>query len=812
MRVFMPRFGTLALCLAVIFAHAAALSAEGADSRVAKYRRAYERLKQDYSFERVAKKKIEVDFDDLRGMATPHLYRVPIQVPHDPNLVFLQPDLSISLGTAKDSLGIGFALGNPVQLPDMRNISRSLYRGYQPVVESKWKAGHIALVQTAFCILPGEGQVITGKERQYLIVRMHVTNMSPSTRDLPLMLFIGKMENSQNAAYAPFLAPISRWQSGLLGIRQTGSCLTAKGRALLTWKCNAPTPARFFTKYQSTKVDAPMQLAQCNNCLCFQMQLKPGETRTIDFVIAGTSHLYPESDLSHMEQVTFNAALKRESAHCKRELKPAMSLVTPERRLNEIYKALILSNLGMLVKVPGRPWEKPLQTPEKDHVWAWEFASMAVPMMSVGYTQELEPALRYFVERQNYIGKYSANRGPVSIKGTYSGNILWMNGTGSILWALAEEYRYSRDIKRLETNKHSILAAWDWIQRERALTRDFDKDGKRVDYYGLLPAGQPDDTGGHYYNYTMTDNYTWLGMSQMAKAFREAAFPESALMTREANEYRECILAAIRKTEVTNQATGLLFMPNGVGGRLDDPNWVGNGPIQLYNTGFLRPNDSYFADMTEYTKRRYGFLMGLTEHYSGGTQWYPNQTDCGYFKSFLARNEIQKALLVLFSDLDYGMSQDTFQTSERFRYDNINNYSPLQPNASGNGRLIDMLRRMVIDEQDADSGILWLLRGCPRRWFAKGQSILVKNAPTLFGKMGLATKSDGRRLTVDIECPDRQTPKELRVVLRSPDRRPIAQATANGKPVEVEGDTIILRKPKGHQRVVCTYTANDNQP
>ena len=79
------------------------------------------------------------------------------------------------------------------------------------------------------------------------------------------------------------------------------------------------------------------------------------------------------------------------------------------------------------------------------------------------------------------------------------------------------------------------------------------------------------------------------------------------------------------------------------------------------------------------------------------------------------------------------------------------NYAPFQPNASGNGRLLDMLRRMVIDDQEP--GALWLLRGCPRRWFAPGQSIVVEDAPTFSGKMALRTEATDDTVVIDVEPP-----------------------------------------------------------
>ncbi len=119
---------------------------------------------------------------------------------------------------------------------------------------------------------------------------------------------------------------------------------------------------------------------------------------------------------------------------------------------------------------------------------------------------------------------------------------------------------------------------------------------------------------------------------------------------------------------------------------------------------------------------------------------------------FLARGELEKALLVLYSSLVYGMSEDMYETVERVNIAEPN-YSPFQPNSSGNGRVLIMLRRMVIDEQDEADGKLWLLRGCPRRWFAPGKSISFSDAPTVFGKTALRTACTDHTITIDIDSP-----------------------------------------------------------
>ena len=116
-----------------------------------------------------------------------------------------------------------------------------------------------------------------------------------------------------------------------------------------------------------------------------------------------------------------------------------------------------------------------------------------------------------------------------------------------------------------------------------------------------------------------------------------------------------------------------------------------------------------------------------------------------------------------------------------------------------------MLKRMVIDEQDADRGKLWLLRGCPRRWYAQGKSVVVKDAPTPFGKMALETASTGDTITVDINCPDSESVREIGLVARHPNRKAIAGATVNGRAVSVSGETLTIPAPQGHLHVVFTY-------
>jgi hypothetical protein len=152
----------------------------------------------------------------------------------------------------------------------------------------------------------------------------------------------------------------------------------------------------------------------------------------------------------------------------------------------------------------------------------------------------------------------------------------------------------------------------------------------------------------------------------------------------------------------------------------------------------------------------------------------------------------------------YAMSEDMFETVERVNTAD-SNFSPFQPNSSGNGLVLTMLRRIVIDEQDEARGTLWLLRGCPRRWFAPGKSISVSDAPTVFGKMALRTTCMDRTITIDIDAPQDASLRQLCVAVRHPTRKEPKKLTVNGASTTITNEIVTVQTPSGHLRIVAEY-------
>lgn len=770
------------------------------------------RLGETYSLDRVEKERIEVKAEDLVGLPTAFTQRVPIQACCHPDIVMVHPDLSITLGRSSDSLALGLALGDEAALPDMYQVTRRLRDGYLPIVESRYSAGSLAVEQTAFCILPDDEDVTSGREEQYAVVRLKITNTSKRSVDSGLLLMVGKANGTQRTNYRPFVPSPARWRAETLKWKTDGESLVSDGRVLLAYRTDGAMPAAFHPV-----IDLPPgkqgNSEPIRNSLRFPLRLEPAEARTIDLVVAGTSALYPAASRERMAAQRFEPSLARAEAHWNRLLAPAMRLITPDEKINEVYKAMILSSLQNHHKTPDRPWREPDQSCFlSPGVWPWEFSQQAVPLASIGYQAELDPSLRFFTERQVGVGPHAASRGPQgdldSIEGCYVGNcgIYWMCETGAVLHAMAARYLYSRDAEWLRQNRPSILAAWRFIQKARAQTRTVSEDGRRPPGYGLLPPGRATDAGELEHTVGFSDNYTWEGLAAMAEAFQKAGLAEAEQMAADVEEYRQCILEAVQRSQYVDPETGLTIIPNFLtrkgaahGGNAFDTRYS----LAMWQTGLLKATDPRFDAAFQWQQRKGGFLMGLVFPFPiGSTCWYVNSIEKGKYMNHLARGELEKALLVFYTNLVYSMSQDCYQTVERIKLDQPN-FSPFQQNASGNGRIIEMCRRMVIDEQDADT--LWLLRGCPRRWFAPGKTIAVENAPTRFGKMAIHTQSDGRTIRVEIEAPAWEPPRQMRVAVRHPERRALKSATANGQQCSVEGDAVILPSPRGKLKLVCTF-------
>ena len=159
--------------------------------------------------------------------------------------------------------------------------------------------------------------------------------------------------------------------------------------------------------------------------------------------------------------------------------------------------------------------------------------------------------LKTFVQLQGskaFDGTYTGNQGAVyhgaRVNADYDYTAAQYNlDHGTVLWALAEHYFFTRDKSWLKANAPSMKRAADWVTEQRALTRLLDG-GEKIPEYGLLPAGHLEDNSdwGHWF---AVNDYASAGMTALAEALADLGDPAAGRYAREAAAYRQDLRTAI---------------------------------------------------------------------------------------------------------------------------------------------------------------------------------------------------------------------------------------------------------------------------
>jgi hypothetical protein len=108
--------------------------------------------------------------------------------------------------------------------------------------------------------------------------------------------------------------------------------------------------------------------------------------------------------------------------------------------------------------------------------------------------------------------------------------------------------------------------------------------------------------------------------------------------------------------------------------------------------------------------------------------------------------------------------------------------------------------RSILDAvaYDREDGALVVAAGVPRSWLGDG-TLHVGPLPTYSGTLDLRMHAEGERIVVELSG----DAKPARLIVRSPDDRPIRTLRVNGKVVEPTGREVVV--PGLPARVVFEY-------
>lgn len=578
-----------------------------------------------------------------------------------------------------------------------------------------------------------------------------------------------------------------------------------------------------------------------------EISLSPGETKTTFIALPYIPRLTAD-EAKRLAELDYDGERGRVEAYWKGVVDHAVPFNVPEPRFNSFAKAVIAHIRISATKDPASGFYMVPAASYYYAVFANEAAFQCVMLDALGDHALAAEYLKTFVQLQGskkFDGTFTGDQKVVyhgaRVNADYDYTAAEYNlDHGTVLWALAEHYFYTRDKAWLEETAPSMKRAADWIIEQRALTRVMDGDEK-VPEYGLLPAGHLEDNSdwGHWF---AVNDFASAGMTALAEALADIGDPAAPHYGQEAEAYRQDLRDAILRASQVAPVVQLrdhTYVP-----------WFAPRPyerIRLYGPLRVAFYTRYpqkvlpIYRLSETREILYGPMIHLTMNIFSPEEpvahwvlddWEDNATlssslglnvhgwvdDQDWFSrggmvfqanlqnpvlAYLRRHEIPAAIRNLYNDFVSCYYPDVNAFTEEY-HQWVHGSGPFYK-VPDESRFVNRVRDVLAAEE---GGALWLASGTPRRWLAPGQKIEVHNLATHFGPLSYEIEGAPSQVNATLQLPSRNPYQDAWLVVREPEARPIASVEIDGKPwteFDAAQEWVRLPRTRGEMKVVVHF-------
>lgn len=475
--------------------------------------------------------------------------------------------------------------------------------------------------------------------------------------------------------------------------------------------------------------------------------------------------------------VNFYGALFETKRDWDRFLGKGMQIETPEARVNNACKATLIQSFmtvvdsdvkyasaGCYATIPSNPWLDGLPI---------SIINSAECFSEWGFSKEVGRYLAYYLK--HYINP--------------DGTVTYKHGTGAydyglLLYAICRHYHLSnKDADWVRQNILPVKNICNFIIQKRKESLKSNPAGSIL--HGLLPTSLGDDLnymGGNCYNYAH-DACCWLGLLEVGKMMMETGRGKS-LKTMSASgkelvdfaeAYKRDIVASVKKA--INPGGKPVFVPIYPNDNKPFPALTSSVlasysnylyyPSLLYSNLF---NTDISSAVIKFREKRGGDMLGTSRFMTHMDDW--PIVKLGW--ALINLDMVKKFLLTYYGDLAHHRMREIFTAYEQVSIKDegsLGRRSGMRKIMYGNNicSTLTMPRMtkymLVFEERDKD--VLWLNRASPRRWLEDGKKIVVRNAPTRWGKISYCVESHAGTnhisAEIDFAAP---SPKSLLIKLR----------------------------------------------
>ncbi len=426
-------------------------------------------------------------------------------------------------------------------------------------------------------------------------------------------------------------------------------------------------------------------------------------------------------------------------------LKEAAPVSLPEKELENRLKA------GILHTVMATTGEQSGPMMADVGLYYTPIGSESAPMILcydwLGMPSRAARCLEYFIGRLD-------ERGALF---TYSN---YENETGPFLWTAAEHFRYTRDAEWIRRYAEPLKRACNYLLEWRNANKT--DECRAAGCYGLQ-KGKVDDPDDFYHSFYLNAG-SYAGLAGMADALACADPDYAAFLRKECAEYRADIIDAIHAAKAKSPA---IPTPGG--------DWVQHLPPWTEYTG----DPAYHADGGTWTDHGtilyrvqtnppvYCGIFGVldcrsaemdailraeqsphTVRFSSYCQPYYVRNDY----AFAIRGEVKPYLSLFYTQLAAMQDRETYTFYEHYYSKPFKGHEECW--------MLMQLRWMLFLE---DGAVLNLCACAPRRWFAAGKTIELKNVCSKFGRLSFRIESTDAEIRCEYSAEN--APESIRIRL-----------------------------------------------
>lgn len=526
-----------------------------------------------------------------------------------------------------------------------------------------WREGGLVTELDAFCE--------TGPRSPACFVRLTVRNEGVAAMNEPYAVYFRRMQERNAVKGSPDIyIPYESQPEPFL----YAPLFTYKMVASNVWSSSAAT-----VRAEGLPGGAEWDAMKC--AMRFTASLAPGQSMSVDFVMGPNDSVARVGDRDE--------ARSRAEAFWRGELNKINRL--PQKVASDPEKLRLVQNLTVQMlqcfcHPIGSDLVIPMQGGLQRYVWPWDCRDMLTALGVIGdFGEYVEGALDL------YFREYAMEDGRI---GPFRND--WVCNTGECLHSFA---RYCLDTgSRVVWQRHrdAAMRGFEWMRRKRAESAN---DGKS--FPGLFPVSWATDNQTPIQIWCFTDIENLNALTAFAEAARR--FGDSRVDEVEAERADLCRTIADIYSKFSRAADGrdVLRIPLTPDG--DDEAFLKSGYFNMSQGHVLQTGLANGFATSEDVIKVYNWCLrngkasprGLCANHAPRADlgsphyWYTTSSEIAWQNCFLRIGRRDLANLVLDAVMKYSMTAE-YYVGERYR-DDTPWYFPWSPNASGSGRIVQML-------------------------------------------------------------------------------------------------------------------------